>query len=298
VGGGVHWEYLLHTKPAMATALGRFLRRWNPRDRVIRDLERRAFAPGACRKVLCVSGCVREEIRRHYGVPDETLAVLHNGVDIRRFSPDVRAERRRDARGRLALSDGETAVLFAGTGYERKGLRFAVEAVGLVAKDAPVRLLVAGRGAAGPSRRLARRLGIAERVRFLGEASDIESLYAAADVFLLPTLYDPFPNACLEAMACGLPVVTTAAAGVSEIIESGVDAWSVDSGDRVVELAAALRDLLDPARRDAMGRAARAKAERHSLERHLERTLAIYDEVLKAKRKDGAAAGGSESKSI
>jgi UDP-glucose:(heptosyl)LPS alpha-1,3-glucosyltransferase len=284
VGGGSHWEYLLHTKPSMRTALGRMLRRLNPRDAAILALERRCFAPGAYRKVLCVSRRVRDEVRRYFGVPDEALVVLHNGVDVRRFTPAVRAERRRTERERLGLADREVAFLFAGTGFDRKGLCHAVEAAALVAKDAPVRLLVAGRGAEGPHLRRARSLGFAAGIRFLGESDDIAGLYAAADAFVLPTLYDPFPNVCLEAMACGVPVVTTAVTGVAEVIASGDDSFVVSSGDRVLEIVAALRALLDPARREAMGRAARATAERHSLEAYLDRTLALYAEVAEMKR--------------
>jgi len=290
VGGGSHWEYLLHTKPSMRTPLGRLLRRMNPRDATILALERRCFAPGSYRKVLCVSRRVRDEVRRYFGVPDEALVVLHNGVDVRRFAPSVRSERRRPERERLGLSDRDVALLFAGTGFDRKGLAYAVEAAALVAKDAPVRLLVAGRGAEGPHLRRARSLGFASGLRFLGETEDIAGLYAAADAFVLPTLYDPFPNACLEAMACGVPVVTTAVTGVAEIIASGVDSYVVPSGDSVLEIAAALRALLDPVRREATGRAARATAERHSLEAYLDRTVALYTEVAELKRAGAPAA--------
>jgi UDP-glucose:(heptosyl)LPS alpha-1,3-glucosyltransferase len=159
-----------------------------------------------------------------------------------------------------------------------------VEAAGLVAKDAPVRLLVAGRGPESPYVRLARPLGFASRLRFLGETRDIAGLYAAADAFVLPTLYDPFPNACLEAMACGVPVVTTSITGVAEVIESGKDSVVVASGDCVLEIAAALRALLDPARREAMGRAARATAERHALEAWLDRSVALLEAAAASRR--------------
>jgi UDP-glucose:(heptosyl)LPS alpha-1,3-glucosyltransferase len=289
VGGGSHWEYLLRTKPSMRTAFGRFMRRWNPRDRAILDLERRCYAPGAYRRVVCVSRRVRDEMQRYFQVPDDALVVIHNGVDTGRFTPRARAERRRAERERLGLADRDVAVLFAGTGFERKGLRYAVEAAALVAKDARIRLLVAGRGPAGRYARLARRLGLGDRVAFLGEAGDILGLYAAADLFILPTLYDPFPNACLEAMACGLPVITTVVTGVAEIIEPGVDSLVVESGDRVLDLADALRTLLDPGRREAMGRAARRKAEQYSLDSNLARILALFDEVLALKRASPAA---------
>jgi UDP-glucose:(heptosyl)LPS alpha-1,3-glucosyltransferase len=284
VGGGSHWEYLLRTQPSMRSALGRAFRRWNPRDRAILALERRCFAPGGYRKVVCVSRRVRDEMKRYFNVPDSALIVIYNGVDTGRFTPGVREERRAAERARLGLKGDELAVLFAGTGFERKGLRYAVEAAARVMKDAPVRLLVAGRGPTGSYARLARRLGADDRVVFLGETGDIQGLYAASDVFVLPTLYDPFPNACLEAMACGVPVITTAVTGVAEIVEPGVDSLVVESGDCVADIADGLRTLLDPKRREAMGIAARRKAELHSLESNLAQNLALYEEVLALKR--------------
>lgn len=284
VGGGAHWEYLCRTHPSMRTAFGRLVRRLNPRDRAILALERRCYAPGTYRRVVCVSRRVRDEVKRYFGVPDEALVVIPNGVDIRRFHPDDRAARRIASRGRIGLRDGDLAVLFAGSGFDRKGLSHALGACARLFPLAPVRLLIAGRDAPGPYERRARALGIVDRVSFLGETSAIESLYAAADVFLLPTLYDPFPNTCLEAMACGLPVVTTAVTGVAEILTTGTDGFVVDSGDQEEALAETLRILTDPGRRESVGRAARVTAEHHSLDVFLDRSLALYELVAALKR--------------
>src|SRR5207245_11650621 len=113
----------------------------------------------------------------------------------------------------------QTALLFTGSGWERKGLRFAIAAMALC-RNRKMRLLVAGRGN--------KRFYKSKRVQFLGEVSDLVRLYAAADIFILPTIYDPFSNACLEALACGLPVITTRANGFSEIIENRVPRSIVD----------------------------------------------------------------------
>jgi UDP-glucose:(heptosyl)LPS alpha-1,3-glucosyltransferase len=288
VGGGSHWEYLRHTDPKMRFALGRLLRRLNPRDRIILDLERRCFAPGAYRKVVCVSHRIRDEIRRLFGVPETALAVIHNGVNLEQFSTRGREEARHRTRERFGLRPDDRVALFAGSGFERKGLRYAIEAMALVPEPERFRLLVIGRGNAAPYRRLARRLRLRETVMFLGERSTMQDYYAAADVLVLPTLYDPFPNVCLEAMASGIPVITTRVTGVAEIVEPGADSFVVEDGTRVMDLAGCLRQLADPARRVSMGRAARACAERHSLEDHIERTLAVYAEVLDMKRRNPA----------
>lgn len=290
IGGGAHWEYLLHTDPALRSAFGRFLRRWNPRDRIILNLERRCFQPGATQQFICVSGRCKEEIQRHFGVPDGAIAVIHNGVDSKRFSTAAREPARSRTRALFGIADADLVALFVGTGFERKGLRFAIEAAALIPKEVPLRLLVVGRGSVGAYRELARRLKLRDRVLFLGEREPITDFYAAADLLILPSLYDPFPNVCLEAMACGLPIVTTRMTGVAEIVRHGVDALLVDRGYDVVDLAGALRQLLDPARREAIGRAARATAERCSMEDNLQRNLAIYEEVLARKRAGPPAA--------
>lgn len=289
LGGGVHWEYLLHTDRSMRSPLGRFLRRWNPRDRVILDLERRSLSPGAYRKVVCVSNRCKEEVQRYYGLPDPAIAVIPNGVDLARFTPAGRESTRRRMRDLFAVADGDRVALFAGTGFERKGLRYAIEALALLPPEASYRLWVVGRGNVAPYRRGATRLKIHDRVRFLGERDNMADFYAAADLLLLPSLYDPFPNVCLEAMACSLPVVTSRVTGVAEIIEHGVDSFVVDNAQQVLDIAACLRKLADPGTRDAVGRAARAKAEQHSLDAHIDRTLALYREVVDMKRADATA---------
>src|SRR5205809_7725215 len=143
---------------------------------------------------------VKNEIIDLYGYPADRIELIRNGVPVDkfRFDPGLREKGRED----LKLKPDQIALLFAGSGWERKGLLFAIEAMQLC-KNRNMRLLVAGRGN--------QRSYKSKRVEFLGEVLDLARIYAAADIFILPTLYDPFSNACLEALACGLPVITTRA---------------------------------------------------------------------------------------
>jgi UDP-glucose:(heptosyl)LPS alpha-1,3-glucosyltransferase len=127
---------------------------------------------------------------------------------------------------------------------------------------------------------MARELGIAGRVRFAGHAKDPEAYYAAADVFVLPTFFDPFANATLEAMASGLPVITSRSNGASEILTPGADGLVVDDLREAAGLARAIGDLTDPTRREAMGRAARETALRYPWEGPLQATLDVYARTL------------------
>jgi UDP-glucose:(heptosyl)LPS alpha-1,3-glucosyltransferase len=266
LGGGIHREYLAQTDSEYS-ALGRLWRRVRPKERVELALEAASLAPGAYRKVVAVSRRVRDEAVRHYGVRPDDVKVIYNGVDAAAFAPapGTRAEGRRE----LGLREDEYALLFCGSGFRRKGLEFAAAAVGSVPG---ARLLVAGEGRGRPH----------PRVLYLGRRSDVARLYAAADVLILPTLYDPFPNVCLEAMAAGLPVIVSRIAGVSEIIEG--DSLVVEEPRDVKTLAEAVRRLEDPAVRKPMGESARRKAVQFTLERTLEENLRLYEVLTKSRR--------------
>lgn len=275
LGGGVHAEYLRRMEPARSR-LGRWFSRLNPKERRILELEQASFAPEATRIVQAVSDRVRAEAIRHYGVAPARIVVTRNAVDTRSFSPGLRDGRSETLR-ELGLPPEAFVVLFAGSGFRRKGLARAVEAIGLLPRDAGAWLLVAGSGRTGPYARLAGRLGV--RAKFLGARGDIENLYGAADALVLPTLYDPFPNVCLEAMACGVPVIVTKVAGVSEIITPGTDSFVVPDPGDPHEIASRLSRLLQPKDRCEIARAARATAERHPFEKYVRETIALYDQI-------------------
>jgi UDP-glucose:(heptosyl)LPS alpha-1,3-glucosyltransferase len=215
-------------------------------------------------------------------MPPDRVVVAHNGVDSRRFSPAVRALHRERQRAALGAAPDETLLLFVGKGFARKGLAVLLAAIGqLYAAGARgLRLAVVGQGATVRWEGLARELGIADRVRFVGHASDPEAYYVAADVFVLPTFFDPFANATLEAMASGLPVITSRSNGASEILTPGADGLVVDDPRDAAGVARAIGDLMDPARREAMGRAARETALRYTWEGPLQATLDVYARTL------------------
>jgi UDP-glucose:(heptosyl)LPS alpha-1,3-glucosyltransferase len=266
LGGGTHVEYLRRTDPVYST-FGRLWRRIRPKERFELTLERESFLPSASRRIVAVSHRVKEEVVRHYGVPAEKIAVIHNGVDANEFKPS--AEARRLIRNQIGLEDGDYALLFVGSGFKRKGLESAIAAVDRVPS---ARLIVAGEGRARPH----------PRVLMLGRRTDVSHLYAAADAFIFPTLYDPFPNATLEAMASGIPVIVSRVAGVSEIL--GDDSIVLEDPRNIDEITAAVKRLEDPAVRRPMGEAARRKALAHPLEKGIGENLKLYEEVLAYKR--------------
>ena len=233
-GDGVHQAWL-NRRRRFEMPLQRFVRSLNRNHRDILQLEESLFARGGAGRVIANSEMVKDEIVDLYRYPADKIDLVRNGVPLDRFRSDPAL--REKSRVDLKLKPDEVALLFAGSGWERKGLRFAIEAFELC-RDRKLRLLVAGRGDARGYK--PKRFFTEEPIRFLGEVANLRPIYAAADIFILPSVYDPFSNACLEALASGLPVITTRDNGFSEIIENDVHGSIVDRSSD----SAALRDAI------------------------------------------------------
>lgn len=281
-GDGVHRAWLNRRKAAEP-----FWKTWgrvvNGKHREILELEESLFSSEGAGCIIANSRMVRDEIIACYGYPAERVHVIYNGVPQANQASQAsqaieaagreaaetqgqRAKLRAEVRASLGLGPEEYVVLFAGSGWERKGLRFAIE--GMRKLKSPATLVVVGRG----SRRF---LPSSEKVRFAGSVSNMEAYYAAADAFILPTLYDPFSNACLEALAAGLPVITSAANGFSEIIKPGEEgevlADPMDSG----AISRAIEAWRDPARRAAIRPQLLSLAAQYTIEANLKASLAL-----------------------
>jgi UDP-glucose:(heptosyl)LPS alpha-1,3-glucosyltransferase len=233
---GVHAEWLARRRRIQGP-LQRFGVAVNPHHRYVLAAERAMFASPAFMAAICISAMVRDDILRHFDVDPTRLPVIYSGVDAEKFSPAGRDAFRQQQRMTLKIPQQAPVALFVGSGFERKGLagflRALAEARGArAAVGEPWYGLVVGKDKhVEKYRALARRLGIAERVIFSGGVADARPFYAASDVFVLPTIYEPFGLVCLEALACGLPVVTSTSAGAAEIIDEGVNGYVTDALD-------------------------------------------------------------------
>lgn len=230
-GDGVHATWLALRARAQSP-LAALWARLHPWHRYTLAAEARMFRDPRLKAVICNSRMVRDDIARRFGVADDKLHVIHNGVDLDYFHPGLRAEHRARVRAELGIPPGAPVVLFVGSGFERKGLFPLLQAVAMLSG---VHLLVVGKDRRlNAAHALARQLGISDRTHFLGGQPDVRPYYGTADVFALPTLYDPFPNAVLEALACGLPVLTSPGSGGAELVTPGCGAV-VDGLDVVVQ---------------------------------------------------------------
>jgi len=276
-GDGVHAQWLTE-RSRVQGPLGRLATRLAPHHRWLLAAERALFASPRLRAVICNSDMVRADIRRHFGTPEDRLVLIRNAVDSNRFHPGLRAELGTAVREQLRVPRTAGVMLHVGSGFERKGVAGLLAAVAR-ARSRPWALVVGRDKHAARYAALARRLGIAERVRFVGSVSDVRPYHAAADAFVLATLYDPQPNAALEAMASGLPVVTTPRCGVAELLAQGESGWIRDALD-FAGLAEAI-DRLEPPVAELMGQAARAAVAPFTPEAMAAEYVALYRRLLR-----------------
>lgn len=260
-GDGVHATWL-ERRAEFEPFWKPWLRRFSAKHQQTLAIERHLFSEKGAGFVIANSQMVKEDIERRFAYPADQLTVVYNGVPDFVPPPNARLGTRRE----IGLRDEDYVLLFAGSGWERKGLRFAIGAMNKLSSSA--RLLVAGRGAAGG-------LPASRRVRFLGPVADMARYYAAADAFVLPTLYEPFSNACLEARAAGLPVITTRHNGFAEIIAAGVEGEILDDPRDTGALASAMEKWRDPVRRELIRAELQTGAKRFTIEENVRQTLAL-----------------------
>jgi len=273
-GDGVHRQWL-ELRLERMSAFERSKVRANPYHRYVCKAERRLFEHPRLRAVICNSRMVREDVLRHFRVEPAKLHVIYNGVDFEHFHPRHRTALRAEARKAFGCAPQDVLFAFVGSGFERKGLATAIEALAR-SGDARLRLAVAGRDRdAARFAAQAAAAGVGDRVRLAGGLDDVRPLYAAADCFILPTLYDPFPNAALEALAMGVPVIVSRRCGAAELVRPGENGWICEPHD-----AAGLADLIATAAASAgkqgMADAARATAEGFGIDAMAAKLTALY----------------------
>lgn len=261
--------------------------RLNPLHPVVNFLEKRIFLGSVDRVFAVLSEQSRRQIQDFYPVPESRFAILTPGVDIQRFHPGNRDRWRRETRNSLRVEEDRPLILHLGSGFRIKALDVSIRALALLPRpyEGTV-LVVAGRGSVRPYLRLAEALRISERLRFVGPTKDPERLYAAADLFVLPTHFDTFGQTVLESMASGLPVLVSDAAGASDLVTAqggGRVLASPVNPERMAEAVASL--LSDEHELARLGREARGVAEGYTLEAGLEGLLGLLDKVNRERRR-------------
>ena len=273
-GDGVHAAWLDH-RARIAAPLQRLAQRFSPYHRQVLTAERTMLEHPALKTVICNSQLVADEMVRYYRLPRSQLTVIYNGVDTDVFHPALASEHRAATRAELGLGKGTPLLLYVGSGFERKGVPQLLRAAAGMRRTETHFVVVGADRKLPAMRSLATRLGLDKRLHFTGPVRDVRRWYGAADGFVLPTFYDPCPNAALEALACGLPIVTSTTCGAREWVHTGENGWVIDASD-AAELSKRLDDLADLAGDPRPRAAARAVAEPLTLSAMAESLLNLY----------------------
>ena len=275
-GDGVHREWL-RQRARTQGALGRLATALNPYHYYVKAAEKRLFGSARLKAVICNSKMIKDEIRNYFGIAEEKLHVIYSGVDTRVFHPDLKRHRAA-VRAQYVVPEDATLFLFVGSGFARKGVSTLLEAMARL--SAGTYLLVVGHDKNLENYRArAQRLGLGSRVRFAGRQGDVKPFYGAADGLVLPTLYDPFPNVALEAMASGVPVITSSKCGAAELIRDGENGFVCDALDSIA-LSERMRLLTDREKAERIGKAARDTVAGLHLETMSDKLLELYGSLL------------------
>jgi UDP-glucose:(heptosyl)LPS alpha-1,3-glucosyltransferase len=273
-----HWVNVYYRQP-----WNRWLQTWNPRHRAIFAIEKRLFGNNGPRRIIVQSHLDGRLLRDYFRVPEERLRRVCNGVDTSLFRPDDGSDRAA-VRAELGIDSQRPLMIFASMDFRRKGLGSLFAAMREMRCQDAV-LAVLGNGDIHRYQQVAKQQGVEKRVQFLGRQSAMARFYRAGDIFVLPTIYEPFPNVNLEAMACGTPVVTTATAGGADIVQDGIngyvvpDAWSIhDLTERMDALL-----TLSASQRQTMAAACRATALQFPVERNARETVTVLEEAWREK---------------
>lgn len=271
-------------QPAWFAAADRYAGPGGWRKRVFRAvvtrLDRLVLRPGGAARFIAPSARVKADLAEHHGL-NGTVRVVYHGTDTEAFHPRNHARWRATVRAELGLAPGGVAALYVGD--LQKALPAALRAVAAVPG---VRLVAVSKSDPAAYRADAAALGVADRVTFAPPTAEVARYYAAADLFLFPTYYDTFGLVLTEAMASGLPVVTSRAAGAAELVTHGESGWLTADPWDAAALAAGVRALAVDARlRERMGAAARAAVEAYTWDRTAAETMAVYREVLAGRRR-------------
>ena len=273
-GDGCHIEWLKQRWRRIGLK-GKLSISLNPYHWLILTIERSIFKNHRYKKIIAISEMVKKDIMENYGVSPTDIEVVYNGVDTKKYHPENRLKFRTEIREKHGFADEDFLVLFVGSGFERKGVEYLIKAVESV--PVPVSVMIVGKGSGQKFRQMSQK----QKIVFCGPQKEIHKYYAAADLFVFPTLYEPFGNVHLEALASGLPVITTKNSGASEIIKEGVHGFVIKMPADVAAIGEKIHFLVnDSEKLESMSESARRLAEEFTFEKNIAQTVKLYRSII------------------
>jgi len=277
-GDGCHIEWL-RARWRRIGILGKLSIILNPYHWLILTMERIIFKSHRFKKIIAISELVKRDIVENYNVDERDVEVIYNGVDLERFNPENKRLYSEEIRERFSIGKDEFVVLFVGSGFERKGVKYLLKAVDLISE--PITVLVVGKGSEKKMKKFIKK----QRAIFCGPQREIHKYYAASDIFVFPAIYEPFGNVHLEALASGLPIITTRLSGASEIIQDGMQGFVIDKPEDIKRIAEKIRFLINSGKNQSIGLEARRLAENFSFKTHTEKMIKLYQGIVQSKKK-------------
>ncbi len=250
------------------------------RQNFILWLDRKQYTGKGVSRIIAISDMIKNDIVNYHNIDPQKIDVVYNGVDLERFNPDNKKKYRTVVRKELSLG-GEFVILYISNNFRLKGLLTLLKAMGELKKSGKdFKALIIGRGNEAPYRKLAKRLDCQENLIFLGHVGEIEKYYAASDLYVHPTFYDSCSLVVTEALASGVPVITTIYDGASGVMEDGRDGFVLEDPKDHRALAEKISVFFDDAFRQKASSAAREKAEKYPAEKNCEDIIKIYNNVV------------------
>ncbi len=279
-------ERTIATRPnRVSAAWKRLLMRFNARQRLMLHRERSWLTGNTPPRVFALSNYVAAQLRDHYSFPESHIRLIRNGITPKPATDEIRKQNRAEVRMRYGVGESELLLVAVCHNFRLKGVEHLIRCAGLLHRDLDVacRVLIVGKDRPDRWERLADRCGVGSFVRFTGPVEDTARFLHAADVLVHPTFYDPCSRVVLEALASGIPPITTRYDGAADFIEEGVHGFVLNEPFDVRTMAEHLGRLVDPKVRRRIGAAAGALADVVSMRRHADEVIGHYQtEVSRA----------------
>ncbi len=260
--------------------LKRVIRFFSPRQNYILWLDKKQYTCKRVSRIIAISDMIKNDIIRYHNIDPQKIDVIYNGVDLQRFNPDNKKKYRAIVRKELSLGE-EIVILYISNNFRLKNLFTLIKSLGELKKSGKkFKALIIGRGNKNPYLRLIKKLDCLENVIFFGHVGEIEKYYAASDLYVHPTYYDSCSLVVTEALASGLPVITTKYDGASGVIEDGREGFVMSNPTDYSALAEKISLFYNDEFSQKASIAAREKAEKYPAEKNCEEIIKVYNEIV------------------